>query len=563
MSWNDLALKTGISQKLRLYSGLVISLYLVLHLLNATVGIISLSWMDAVGAVLSALWSNPFLLALLYSSIAIHVLLMFVSLAQRGSLRMPIWNLLQYATALLLPFLLIGHVVGTRGVNEVLDFHRTYTVVVWNLWQDPQGVLKQYALLLVAWMHMSMGIHYWLRFKLWYGRWIPLLYPLCLIIPLVAGIGFLVAGLESHQLAADNPLLAEARLAIRNADPESVNFLRSIESYLLWGLFVLLMVALMFQLTRKYSKWLYGGFTLTHTPTGKKFQISAEQTVLDVLREEGIQHESVCGGRGRCTTCRIRVTGYKGSLPEPVEVERKALNRIAAEPNVRLACQLKPKQNISITPLLYPGTAASVAEVTGREQQIACLFVDMRDSTRLAEARLPYDVVFIHNQFFKLLVDALNVTNGHYATFNGDGLMALYGLDSNLESGCVQALKGVVEIWQRLEQLNSWLAGELNTPLRVGIGIHCGDAIVGTMGPPDSPTVSALGDVVNISARLESLTKEYDAGLVVSEEVLANSGLDSGELVPRTVNVRGRESSLTIYTLNDVDELRGLIEAVG
>ncbi len=555
-------MNSKLEHKLRLYSGLFIAFFLVLHLLNAALGIISLAAMDALSKILFAIWSMPIFGVLLYSALIVHVGLMFVTLIQRSSLRMPAWNMLQFATALVMPLLLIGHIAATRGTYEILDIHNHYTSVVSSLWSQPVGIAKQYALMGVAWMHMSVGIHYWLRHKRGYTRWIPVLYPLCLVIPLLASLGFLVAGLESQQLTADSPVLQKVQQAIVNADLDSVNFLIYIETSLLWIFALLLIAVLIFRSLRAYWERSRDGYLIFHTPTGKQLPGRGHQTILDTLREAGIQHASVCGGRGRCTTCRVKITACQSSLPEPGELEMLALQRIGAEPGVRLACQLRPQQNISITPLLHPDTSTPVAGVMGHEQQITCLFVDMRDSTRLGEEKLPYDVVFIHNQFFKQLADALKATNGHYATFNGDGLMALYGLDSDLESGCRQALEGVVEIWQRIEKLNLWLAAELKTPIRVGIGIHCGYAIVGTMGPPDSPTISALGDIVNITARLEALTKEYNTGLIVSKDVLRNIGANYRELSQQTVYVRGREKPLDIFTVNDSIELINLLQDV-
>ena len=116
--------------------------------------------------------------------------------------------------------------------------------------------------------------------------------------------------------------------------------------------------------------------------------------------------------------------------------------------------------------------------------------------------------MFVLNQFFAELAQALQDTNGHYAQFNGDGLMAIYGLDSGAEKGAAEAIIGARAMLARLENLNEKLKGELSEDLRIGVGIHSGEAIVGSMGPPTSPNISALGDTVNVAARLESQTKE-------------------------------------------------------
>lgn len=549
-----------LEQKLRLYSGLVIAFFLVLHLLNAGLGIVGLQLMDRFGEALFTLWSIPVFSIILYGSFVIHIVLLYVGLYRRRSLKMPWWNILQYALALLLPLLLIGHILGTRGAFQFFDIPTSYTRVVSAIWRNPSRVIQQYALVGIAWTHMAIGIHYWLRHRQEYTRLIPILYPLCLIIPLLAFAGFLSAGLESQKSPKAQPVPAEAAELLRRATAIPREVMTQIETAVLWSLALLLVVVLFLRIYRSFINKKRGGFLVSHTDSKKLVAGRKGQTVLDALRDAGIEHAAICGGRGRCTTCRIRVADCTIALPAPQPMETRALKRIAAEPNVRLACQLKPNQNVTITPLLPADATALAARqtagVVGREQQVACMFVDMRDSTALGEQKLPYDVVFILNQFFIELDKALRTTNGHYATFNGDGLMALYGIHDSLEKACEDALKGALEIQQRLDKLNGWLQGELNTPLRVGIGIHCGDAIVGTMGPPDAPTVSAIGDTVNIAARLEALSKEYSTEMLVSEEVLHHASIPHSAMPKHTVQVRGREEPLNIVV---IDSLRTLL----
>lgn len=554
-------MNSKLEHRLRLSTGLIIAFFLVLHLLNASLGILSLSLMDVVGESLFAFWSIPVFSALLYGAFIIHIGLMYVGLYRRRSLRIPGWHLLQYALAIALPLLLIAHIMGTRGAFQILDASTSYTKVVSSLWGNPPAVLKQYALVAVAWTHMSIGIHYWLRHKPGYSAWLPVLYPLCLITPLLAALGFLRAGIESQQILdiAVSTQATQQAVSEEAANPRAI--LTMIETYTLLILALLLVAVFVFRSIRVMSDKRHGGFVVNHTTNGKLLSGRLGQTVLDTLREAGVEHASVCGGRGRCTTCRIRITDNPDSLPPPSDLEKRALQRIGAEPNVRLACQLKPLQDVKITPLLPANTAApatrELAGVVGHERQITCMFVDMRDSTTLGEQKLPYDVVFILNQFFIQLDAALRDTRGHYATFNGDGLMALYGMNDDLATGCRNALQGAIEIQRRIENLNVWLADELKAPLRVGIGIHCGDAIVGTMGPPDAPSISAIGDNVNITARLEALSKEFATGLVVSEDVLHNAGIHQPALPRHIVQIRGREEPLNIVVVDDPQAMMG------
>jgi adenylate cyclase len=201
--------------------------------------------------------------------------------------------------------------------------------------------------------------------------------------------------------------------------------------------------------------------------------------------------------------------------------------------------------------------ARSPGSPQGRERRIVAMFVDLRESTRLGEGRLPYDVVFLMNQFFAEMYQALRASNGYYAQFRGDGLLALYGLQSELPQACREALAGAAEMQRRMDRLNASLAADLAQPLRIGIGVHAGMAIVGTMGPPDASIHSAIGDNINIAARLEGMTKAYRCTLVVSEETLRTAGIDPRGALLHRVRVRGRTERLNVYA---VDDPRSLVE---
>jgi adenylate cyclase len=280
-------------------------------------------------------------------------------------------------------------------------------------------------------------------------------------------------------------------------------------------------------------------------------------TVLETLRANGIPHASVCGGRARCTTCRIRVTEGMEALPEPAGLEAAALARIKAGENVRLACQVRPTADISVMPLLAADASAADGLVhggmEGSERQVTVMFIDLRGSTTLGEAKMPYDVLFILNQFFGELTRALDATGGLYSNFTGDGLMALYGLETrDAAFGAEQALRGAREMLMRLDQLNERLAADLKEPLRIGIGIHFGEAIVGALGPPGSQIVTAIGDTVNTTARLEGLTKDHDCPLILSQDAARAAGLDVAGHELHQAPVKGRVESVAFYALKEV-----------
>jgi adenylate cyclase len=283
-------------------------------------------------------------------------------------------------------------------------------------------------------------------------------------------------------------------------------------------------------------------------------------TVLETLRENGIPHASVCGGRARCTTCRILVTKGFDKLPEPSQMEARMLARIGATAGVRLACQLCPTADISVMPLL-PANASAVdgmadGGLVGIERLITVLFVDLRGSTTLGEAKLPYDLLFILNQFFDEMTKALKATNGHYAHFDGDGLMALYGLrDGEPTTGAADAFRGAREMLKRIGQLNNRLKRELPQPMRIGIGIHFGEAIVGAMGPPGSQIITAIGDTVNTCARLAGLTKNYNCTVIASRQAANAAGVNVMDHKLHRAAVKGRAQTAQFYVMKTLANL--------
>jgi adenylate cyclase len=301
-------------------------------------------------------------------------------------------------------------------------------------------------------------------------------------------------------------------------------------------------------------------------PSGRTIEIVPGLSVLEASRFAGIPHASVCGGRGRCSTCRIRAQGDASAMPLAEIEEKRVLERVGAAPDVRLACQLRPTGDLRVTPLL-PATAQASdgfgrpRYLQGSERETVILFADLRAFTRLSERKLPYDLVFLLNRYFAEMGQAVEGAGGHIDKFIGDGVMALFGLDRGLAAGCREALAAARAMALRLDQLNEALAHDLPEPLRIGIGIHAGPAIVGEMGYGRAVSLTAVGDTVNTASRLESLTREFRAQLVVSETVLSEASLDLGAAVPaREIEIRGRSERLAVRI---VENARTLPEVPG
>jgi len=268
----------------------------------------------------------------------------------------------------------------------------------------------------------------------------------------------------------------------------------------------------------------------------------------------------MCGGKGRCSTCRIRVRAGPQVLPPPSVEEQRVLQRIGAPSNVRLACQLRPHGRVSVLPLVSSPKGdrdhfRGPVWADGLEQEIVVLFADLRDFTRLAETRLPYDVVFILNRYFQEMGQAIEATGGHVDKFVGDGVIALFGIDITNVQASRHALTAARLMFIRLRELNDALAGDLDAPLRMGVGIHVGQAIVGEIGYRQTRSLTAIGDTVNIASRLQTLCKSRGCELVVSEELLRRAGLDLPNATRHEIEIRGRQAPIAIHTIATVHDV--------
>jgi adenylate cyclase len=537
---------------LRLVTGLVVASFVVGHFFNHSLGIVSIEVMDRLRAVLAAWWRSPPGTFLLYGSLATHFALALVALYRRTTLRMPLWEAAQLALGLAIPPLVIAHIVGTRLTWTLLGHHIDYERVVGLLWSSEWSALRQSLLLLIVWAHLCFGLHYWLRLKTWYRNALPLAFAAALLLPALALSGFASAGFSLWPSVASVGGMQKYNLDLAGMSAQDRALMANWRSGLEYGFWIALGGTLL-------ARWLrtrIGASYRVRHASGHLITAPVGRSILEAIRDEGLPHASVCGGRARCTTCRVRVGEGLAHLPPPGRLEAQALARIEAPANVRLACQCRPTRDVAVTPLLPPNAGPAYAGeprsgAQGREQPIVAMFVDLRDSTRLGEGRLPYDVVFVMNQFFAEMHAALRASGGYYAQFRGDGLLALYGLESPLNAACRAAIAGAAEMQARMEKLNHSLAADLDQPLRIGIGIHAGVAIVGTMGPPDAPIYSAIGDMVNTAARLEGMTKAYGCVLVVSAEALQQAGVAAGDAALHQVRVRGRNERLAVYAVAD------------
>jgi adenylate cyclase len=477
---------------IRLITGLVLFFYVTSHLLNHSLGLVSYQSMEEDRQWFLWIWRNPLGTTALYGSLLIHFLLGFWALYRPRRLWLPPAEATRVLLGIAIPILLSEHVIGTRAANIIAWTNDTYAyVLLIHFKYAPNNFYIQTAALLAAWTHGCMGLHYWLRLKPWYGRLIPALTAMALVIPILAFLGYISAGREVLLLAQSKAWLFATRALIELPSRAEIVELTRLNSMVWMTVTAALAITLLARFTR-LAIYRHRGIVQITYPTGDQVTVRPGTSILKASLVNHIPHASACGGRGRCSTCRVRIVSGMDAIPAPGATETRVLERIGAPPHVRLACQARPTGDVEVIPLLPPDATAAdgvsrPAHLQGEERDIVVMFVDMRDFTGLSKHKLPYDVVFILNRYFAAIGKAVEDSGGQLDKFIGDGVMALFGIEEGANTGSCQALDAARRIGRNLDELNRALADDIKNPLRIGIGIHAGPAIVGELGYGQTP----------------------------------------------------------------------------
>jgi adenylate cyclase len=575
-------LRGDVTQRLRIFSGLILFAFATTHFLNHALGLIHLETMHEFQSWRTLVTRSVVGTFLLLAALVTHMTLALFKLANRSTLRLPPWELIQIALGLTIPFLLLPHIVNTRIAHVFFGVNDNYLYELARLW--PASAILQSTLLLLVWLHGCIGVHYWLRLYTPYRAAQPVLLFVAITLPLAALSGFMVSGRAVAQLIEDPQMLAQVKQLTSWPNAADNDALANYRFLVRAGFAGLL------GLVGAIIAWRY--YALSTLPKmsiryigGPTVRVARGPTLLEISRMHGISHASVCGGRARCSTCRVRIDDGAGTLPPPTYPEAITLASIAAPKNVRLACQVRPEHGLTVTRLLRPVSTGpqavdiQEADAAGAERPLAVMFLDLREFTQLSQSRLPYDIVFILNEFFAATGAAIHTHSGWIDKFLGDGLLAIFGQHQGVEAGCRQALRAARAIDLALDHVNAKLGAEVGRPLRVGMGIHAGPLLLGRIGYGEAVDLTVVGNAVNVASRLEALSKERDCQIVMSAEVAGHAGCLDDFLSSTTVNVRGvgepmqviavargRDLPASILTFSDEDDRplpRGDIRGIG
>ncbi|BBO14936.1 MULTISPECIES: adenylate/guanylate cyclase domain-containing protein [unclassified Bradyrhizobium] len=564
-SISELVRGTSVRQ-VRLVCGVILFCYVISHFLNHALGNISVEAMEAGVYYHTVFWQFLPVSIVFYTAALTHMGLGIYALYQRRQFRWRTIEPLQLVLGLSIPALIMGHVVGVRLGYTLYDHQKLYPQELYLFFVAAPGRLWQMTiLLLIAWVHGCIGIYFWLRLKPFFTRAAPYLLAAAVLVPTLSLLGIYQGG-RSVAIEADDGEWRTHNLTRRQVGTVAEgNTLDRITGAFTVTYFGLLGLALAARGVRAWRERRGGMIALSYG-NGKTVRVPKGLSVLEASLRHNLPHASVCGGRARCSTCRIRVIGDHGVLPEPSQREAFVLTRVGTnDPSIRLACQLRPTSDLSFFQLFTPQTSSANAQASapariGQERYLVSLFVDMRGSTQLAEKRLPFDTVFIVNRFLGAVSQAVIENGGQPNQFVGDGMLALFGLTADPQTACRQALKAASGIATHIDELNELLSHDLRQPIRFGIGIHGGEVIIGDIGYRDHIVFTALGDAVNVAARLQDMTKTLACEAIVSDEIRGTAGLADDTLPQQEVAIRGRDEPMAVRVVADARELAALVD---
>jgi adenylate cyclase len=374
------------------------------------------------------------------------------------------------------------------------------------------------------------------------------------LIPTAATLGYTTFARTTTEVLQDPGARAMAHKAWGFPDAQGFDFLARIDGRtdaVIWA--VLGMLAAIIALRRAVAA-IRKPVRITYID-GPRVRAARGQTLLEISRAAGVDHTALCGGRGRCTTCRVIVEEGRAELPPPSAAEARSLAAVGAPPNARLACQVRPTQPTTVFRVFRQDGKRSRAHASqGKEARLAILFLDMRGFTARTNGQLPYDVVFLLNRFFDQIVPPIMAAGGTIDKYLGDGLMAVFETDTPAHSakGALDAVEGVAKA---LARFNTTLADEGSATIAIGIGVHLGTVVLGEIGAAGQAPRTLIGDTVNTASRLEGQTKTLGVQALLSFDVIEAAGLAARPEDLMALDLRGRDTALRALPVRDATTL--------
>ncbi|MXV50623.1 2Fe-2S iron-sulfur cluster binding domain-containing protein [Pedobacter sp. HMF7647] len=297
------------------------------------------------------------------------------------------------------------------------------------------------------------------------------------------------------------------------------------------------------------------------TITGEeKLSIPQGKSILETALSAKIPFYHDCGGKAKCTTCRVIVLDGEEWLNKPNSREQAAKEKMRLPDTVRLACQTQVLGGeVTVQRLIrdkddiyyYVGSKAYSDKLTiGEERELTLFFLDIKDFTSLIESNLPFDVMHILRRLFNIFKKAIEKHEGKILETAGDGLYAVFGLNNDSIAETAQnAVDAAHAINIELDLCNEQYFSLFGKSFEVGIGIHAGNTVVGSIGLGINNNLTVMGFAVNVASRLQSLTRSLNNNIIISRTILKRLTSLPEQKIAKKIKLKGVSKFMTAYLI--------------
>jgi adenylate cyclase len=292
-----------------------------------------------------------------------------------------------------------------------------------------------------------------------------------------------------------------------------------------------------------------------YLPDDRRIDANDGETILQAALRGGIVQAHLCGGRARCSTCRVIILeGLENCALRNAE-EQAIADLLGFDPKVRLACQTVVRGDVKLRRLVLDDEDVELSSLfikgiepglVGIEKHILILFADIVGFTSFAESLLPYDVIHVLNRYFHLVGAVIARHGGHIDTYMGDGFMALFEADDPT-AGALGAIRAGLEMIEAVQKLGPYLKELYQRNFEIRLGLHYGQVVAGTLGAPGNKKMTVIGDAVNLASRIEAANKHAGSRFLISEDTYALiKGLVKIGRISR-LSLPGKSGKYTLY----------------
>jgi adenylate cyclase len=505
---------SAVRRDLRMASGLVLFAYITAHLVNHALGLVSLGAAERGLSFAVAVWRSPPGTVLLYGAAATHFLLALWAVYERRTFWLPPAELLRIVLGFTLPLLLINHFANTRLAHDMFGLSSDYTRIIAGLWAtDSQSM--QLGLLAPGWIHGCLGLHFAFNRRPLYRQLRFVLFAVAILLPVLSALGFIAMGRE---LSTDAAAAAAVQDHLGPAHAAERSEIARWHDKLLIGYFGVIGAAFGARGVRNVLERSFAHLISISYPR-QTVRVPRGWSVLEASRAFHLPHASMCGGRARCSTCRIRVTSGHDLCPAAGRDEEATLRRIGASPDTRLACQLRPLGDIAVVPLVRTAqpTYRRAAPPLSADREVVVMLCDFVNRDELARDRLPQDVLYLLTLYAEAICKPIRAAGGAFIAVGTDGIGALFGLECEPAPAAQSALRTAGAIERAVAEIDNRLGHEDN--LRIAVSVHAGRAVIGEIGPGDPPALMAAGEAMEGAYALRKALAAQGKAFAISEAV--------------------------------------------